>query len=103
MTLILKKKKLLVQAVNPWLQEMMEHFVENCNKKRGLKTYWKDVEETISSVTKRQRHQDKIIVSDNVAFAFTLHRQSLERLSNVIMKSDDLDLDELIKYERFEV
>lgn len=77
MTLISKKIEIACISGESLVARDDRTFVENYNKKRGLKTDWKDVEETISLVTKRQQHQDKTIASDNVAFAFTLHNKVL--------------------------
>lgn len=77
------------------MQKMIEFLLEDCTNERGLKTHWKDVDGIIHclQINDDVESRDRPIVSDD----FIPHKQSFDRPSNVIPKSDDLGLDDLIK------
>jgi hypothetical protein len=59
LTLELEKIELFIQVMDPLLQEKLEPLLEDQNEERGLKTNWKEVESTVSLLTKRLRKRDK--------------------------------------------
>ena len=57
------KIELLLQATDATLQRILEVLLKYKTTEQGLKTEWKEVEEAVSLLTKRQKRRDKMVMA----------------------------------------
>ncbi|KAL3676834.1 hypothetical protein R1sor_026782 [Riccia sorocarpa] len=62
MTLQSDKTELFLRAADPELQEKLELLVEDKEADEGLTTNWKNVEDAVGMIAKRERRREKIFV-----------------------------------------
>ncbi|MCO5592512.1 hypothetical protein L7F22_046515 [Adiantum nelumboides] len=61
-TLDAEKVELFLQATDSEIQEKLELLLEDESIEQGLKTEWKDVEDAVSLLAKRQCKRDKMVI-----------------------------------------
>ncbi|KAL2654103.1 hypothetical protein R1flu_022231 [Riccia fluitans] len=62
MTLQSDKTMLFLRSANPELQEKLELLLEDKEANEGLTTNWKDVEDAVGLIAKREQRREKIII-----------------------------------------
>lgn len=99
LTLEAEKTELFLQAADSSLQEKLEPLLEDTTEERGLKTAWKDVEEAVSLLTKRQRRRDKIMVGNNTPIMGLAEArvEPAPKSSILARSSEDSSMEELVK------
>ncbi|MCO5547679.1 hypothetical protein L7F22_001132 [Adiantum nelumboides] len=76
LTLDAKKVELFLQARGSEIQEKLELLLEDESTKQGLKTEWKDVENAVSLLAKRQCRRDKMVINNATPTSNTTDNES---------------------------
>ena len=66
-----EKTELFLQATDVTLQRSLEVLLEDKTTEQGLKTEWKEVEEAVSLLTKRQKRRDKMVMATTLLTSTT--------------------------------
>ncbi|MCO5612192.1 hypothetical protein L7F22_066454 [Adiantum nelumboides] len=96
-TLDAKKVELFLQATGSEIQEKLELLLEDESIEQGLKSEWKDVEDAVSLLAKRQCRRDKMVINNATPTSITTENEA-KSPSTTSQKNDESSmLDELVK------
>ncbi|MCO5601692.1 hypothetical protein L7F22_055815 [Adiantum nelumboides] len=95
-TLDAEKVELFLQATGSEIQEKLELLLKDQSTEQGLKTEWKDVEDAVSLLAKRQHRRDKMIINNATLTSTTTENEAKSPTTS--QKNDESSmLDELVK------
>ena len=94
-TLEVEKTELFLQAADVTLQRSLEVLLEDKTIEQGLKTEWKEIEEAVSLLTKRQKRRDKMVMATTLLTSTTAEQTT--KPTAVSPKVEESILDELVK------
>ena len=98
-TLDAEKVELFLQATGSGIQEKLELLLEDQSTEEGLKTEWKDVEDAVSLLAKRQRRRDKLVINSSTPTPTPITPPEIVTKSPTINQkgNESSMLDELVK------
>ncbi|CAM6126536.1 unnamed protein product [Calypogeia fissa] len=95
LTLEVEKIELFLQAADVSLWEKLKPLLEDKAEEHGLKTAWKDVEEAVFVLTKRQRRRDKVVINREPSSSSI--GDLLPKMIPTAKPSEEVDIGELVK------
>ena len=90
-----EKTELFLQAADVTLQRSLEVLLEDKTTEQGLKTEWKEVEEAVSLLTKRQKRRDKMVMATTLLTSTTAEQTTKPTV--VSPKVENFVFDELVR------
>ena len=92
-----EKVELFLQATGSGIQEKLELLLEDQDTEEGLKTEWKDVEDAVSLLAKRQRRRDKLVINSSTPTPI-IPPENVTKSPTINQKGNESSmLDELVK------